>query len=212
MNGSAPILVDGASSTVLSPDLDQERRRWLAPVSAFAVIAVGRALQIANGFLDADALFWITTALVTAVAGAVVPRPVTFARIDGRVVPLVAIAGLLANLGQLYTKPTILVDSLRPNAVAAFNWRLAVLSVVAGAAMFRSSSRSVNGLQLGALVAAHFALGLWTIHHSPAPAIDVHVFQREAIAALRHGKNPYDLTYPNIYDDGAFYGPGRWLT
>jgi hypothetical protein len=57
-------------------------------------------------------------------------------------------------------------------------------------------------------VAAHFALGVWTIHQSPAPAIDVHIFQRDAITALRHGTNPYGLTFANIYGDGAFYGPG----
>jgi hypothetical protein len=130
------------------------------------------------------------------------------ARIDARVVLLLGIAGLLANLAQLYTKPPILVDSLHPKAAAAFSWRLAALSVVAGAALIRSSARSMRLLQIGALVAAHFALGMWTIHNSPNPAIDVHVFQRDAITALRHGTNPYGLTYPNIYDDVAFYGPG----
>jgi hypothetical protein len=34
------------------------------------------------------------------------------------------------------------------------------------------------------------------------------VFQRDAVAALRHGANPYSLTYPNIYKDASFYGPG----
>jgi hypothetical protein len=189
-------------------DLEHERRRWLALVSAFAIIAIGRALQITNGVLDSDALLWITVPLATAVVGVLVSRPAALARIDAFVVLLLGIAGLLANLAQLYTKPPILVDSLSPRALAAFNWRLAALSVIAAAAMIRSSARSVRLLQIGALVAAHFALGVWTIHHSPAPTIDVHVFQRDAIAALRHGTNPYGLTFPNIYDDGAFYGPG----
>jgi hypothetical protein len=187
--------------------LDTERSRWLAPVSAFAVIAIGRALQIVNGFLHPEALFWITAALVVVCAGAVVSRPVTVARIDARIVPLVAIAGLLVNLGQLYSKPPILVVALPPDALNAFTWRLTVLSVTVGVAVW-GAARCWKELPIGALIAAHFTLGVWTIHQSPDPTIDVHLFQRDAIAALRAGVNPYGLTFPNIYDDASFYGPG----
>ena len=193
---------------VLTSELDQERRRWLALVSIFVVIAIGRALQIANGVLEPNALFWITVALLAGIAGAVIPRPVAFARLDARIVPLVAVVGLVANLVQLYTKPPILFGSLPPDSLAAFNRRLAALSIAAAVAMFPSSRRMSKGLQVGALVAAHFALAVWTIHESPFPAIDVHLFQRDAIRALRHGTNPYTLMYPNIYGDGQFYGPG----
>jgi hypothetical protein len=185
--------------------LDTERSRWLALVAAFAVIAIGRAVQIVNGILHPDALSWITAALVVVFAGAVVPRPVTLARIDARIVPLVAIAGLLANLGQLYAKPPILVVALTPDSLAAFTWRLTVLS---GAAAVVVAARRWTGLRIGALIAAHFTLGVWTIHQSPDPTIDVHVFQRDAIAALSHGVNPYGLTFPNIYNNASFYGPG----
>ena len=192
---------------MLRSDLDTERRRWLALVSTFAVIVIGYALQISNGFIHDRALLWITIALVMALGGAVVPRPVKLDGIDARVVTLMAIAGLLANLVQLYTSPPILAN-LRLKAVAAFNWRLAALSVVAGFAMFRGSARSLKWLQIGALVTAHFALGVWAIRCSPDPTIDVHMFQREAISALHHGTNPYSLTFPSIDDDGTFYGPG----
>jgi len=52
-------------------------------------------------------------------------------------------------------------------------------------------------------------LGAWVVRHSPHPIIDVVVFQRDAVAAILAGHNPYTLTFPNIYDNGsAFYGPG----
>ena len=190
-----------------SSDFDQERGRWLALASMFAVIALGRALQISNGLLDPDAIFWVTAALVTALAGAVFPRPQALARADGRIVPLVAVIGLLANLAQLYTKFPILYGGLDPGTLAAFHLRLAVLTVAAGLALIRLKHLS-PGLQVGALVAAHFTIGVWAIHQSPAPPIDVHTFQRNAIATLWNGRNPYRLTYPNIYSDDAFYGPG----
>ena len=34
------------------------------------------------------------------------------------------------------------------------------------------------------------------------------MFQRSSIAALQRGANPYELTFPNIYDNASFYGPG----
>ena len=46
------------------------------------------------------------------------------------------------------------------------------------------------------------------IQRSPNPGIDVHVFQRDAFAALRAGVNPYAMTFPDIYGNGANYGPG----
>ena len=46
-----------------------------------------------------------------------------------------------------------------------------------------------------ALLAIHFALGLWLIHASPSPAIDVYFFQRDGINELLAGRNPYAMTY-----------------
>ena len=47
------------------------------------------------------------------------------------------------------------------------------------------------------------ALGAWIIHRSPDPPIDVHLFHRYAIAALRSGVDPYAITFPDIYHDSA---------
>jgi uncharacterized membrane protein len=87
-----------------------------------------------------------------------------------------------------------------------FHWGVALLAVAAASALC-ALPRRLKPLQVGALVAAHAALGTWIIHRSPGPLIDVHLFHRYAIAALREGTNPYALTFPDLYG-GLYYGPG----
>ena len=61
-----------------------------------------------------------------------------------------------------------------------------------------------------ALLGIHLAVGIWTIRVQPAPTppIDVFVFQRDSVAALLSGANPYSITFPNPYPDSVYYGPG----
>ena len=50
---------------------------------------------------------------------------------------------------------------------------------------------------------------MWVIHVQPNPHIDVYVFQRDGVAALFAGHNPYALRYPDIYGGtSGYYGPG----
>jgi hypothetical protein len=56
--------------------------------------------------------------------------------------------------------------------------------------------------------ALYVAAGAWLLWASPHPHIDVDVFQREGVAALVRGENPYRLTFPLIYPDEHAYGPG----
>jgi hypothetical protein len=46
------------------------------------------------------------------------------------------------------------------------------------------------------------------IHASPDPRIDVHVFQRDASAALLSGRDPYGMAHAELGSDLRFYGPG----
>ena len=54
----------------------------------------------------------------------------------------------------------------------------------------------------------YLLLGAWVIAHAPEPAIDVFIFQQQGSAALLDGRNPYAITFPNIYGDDPVYGPG----
>jgi hypothetical protein len=60
-----------------------------------------------------------------------------------------------------------------------------------------------------ALLAVHFALGVWMVHASPYPEIDVVVVHREAINALLADEDPYRISFENIYggDSALFYNP-----
>jgi hypothetical protein len=184
-----------------------ESRRWLAPGSAAAGISLGLALQISNGTLDPAALSVVAVAL-TLIAGAVVlPRPAKLARLDATTVTLIAVAGLWLHLRYLYTSLPAIYLRLEEVGLAPFHWGLAILAVVCGLIVV-SRERRAKPLLLGALLAAHGALGVWIIHRSPSPAIDVFVFHKDAIEALRSGVDPYTLTFPDIYTDSVYYGPG----
>lgn len=49
------------------------------------------------------------------------------------------------------------------------------------------------------LVLIFLPLGLWAVHVSPAPHVDTWVFERDAAIELLHGRNPYAMTFPDIY-------------
>jgi len=73
------------------------------------------------------------------------------------------------------------------------------------AAILRRRARLVT---LAIPIGIHAAVGIWVIRSTPDPFIDVYRWQVEALHALGRGINPFAITMPNIYSDGAFYGPG----
>jgi hypothetical protein len=59
------------------------------------------------------------------------------------------------------------------------------------------------------MLLAHLLIGVWIVQATPAPAVDVYVFQRDAADALLRGENPYAITYPDIYGHSLpVYGEG----
>lgn len=167
---------------------------------------MGVALQVSNGFLTADAFWLMVVAFVLVVGASVASRPVRIARADSRIVPVVAVGGLLVHLWMLYTSLPLLYLP-RDASLVPFRWGVVALALAAGVLVW-GSPRRTRPAQIAALVAAHFIIGCWVIRHSPAPRIDVFVFQRQAISALLSGHNPYAITFPNLYGGGVFYGPG----
>jgi hypothetical protein len=121
---------------------------------------------------------------------------------------LLGLAGLVFHLICLYfAVPGMYLPP--DNGLTTFHRGLGILAVVVGSVVVLGTPGWAKPLQIGALLATHFALGVWMIHQSPAPAIDVFVFQKSASAALRSGVNPYAMTFPDIYRDTlAAYGPG----
>jgi hypothetical protein len=192
------------------PPEDVEYSRWLAPAAALAAIGIGLALQISGGLLNDAALLCIALAFVVVVGAAVTPRPVRFAHLDARIVPPLALAGLFVQTGLLYTSTPGMYLRLEQGSLVPFYWALTALAAVGGSVVW-GIPRWARPMHIGALVTAHFAIGLWMIHYSPDPAIDVHMFHRYSIAALRSGVDPYAITFPDIYNNAQFYGPGLSL-
>jgi hypothetical protein len=87
--------------------------------------------------------------------------------------------------------------------------------VVAGfLALAHARSWRVPRFVVPLVLLVHVAVGIWFIRFAaPAPEIDVHVFQQDAAKALLGGRNPYAMTFEDMYrtaDPGErpVYGEG----
>jgi hypothetical protein len=205
------------SPAAVEADRHVEDRRWLAVGGVLAGTCLGVALQLSNGilvprghpldYLSLVGLTLVAVALALTAGSAVMPRPARLARMDARVVPLLGLAALAIHLGFLYTSLPAIYLRRGADALTTFQSGVAVLAIVCASTAW-SRPRWARPLQIVALVTAHAALGVWIIHHSPKPAIDVHLFQRYAIDALRSGVDPYAITFPDIYQGTVYYGSG----
>jgi hypothetical protein len=168
------------------------------------MIALGRGLQIANGFYDPAALAWLTAALMLCAAG-VMTWPAAAALRDVSVFCAVAGIGVGWQVLQLLTAPPGIY--LAPSAnLAAF--RIGVIVEAAAIAACAAGIRAGRRLWFPGALTVHAALGIWLLHASPSPHIDVAVVHREAIRALLRGQNPYSITFEDIYGPGSsFYNP-----
>ena len=184
-----------------------ESERWLAPALVLTSVSLGAGLQVSDGMLSPKALALTVAAFALLLAAAVLPRSRRLAAFDAYGVPLLAAAGLTAHFWALFRAEPVPYPGVSSAGLSTFYVGLAVLAVAAGVALC-SRRFAFTVTATVALVATHFALGVWIIHHYPAPPIDVHIFQRDAIAALRSGTNPYAITFPNIYSNTNYYGPG----
>lgn len=179
-----------------------------AALFGIAAVALGIAINTANGTLTPEALEALNVA-----CGAVLLALVWhFGRANERhsrwttPVALILLFGVAYEVGWMIVTPPLLYGRLRPGDLVMFAREVAAAGVLSGALSF--AKEGSRRLLLVALVLLHGALGLWAIHASPQPHIDVFYFQRDSCAALLHGKNPYTITFPNIYGDATpFYGP-----
>lgn len=184
-----------------------EAARWLAPGCLAAAIVLSLALQLTNGFLLPSGIALVTLALALVVIAVAMPRRTSWLGHDRRLVQGLAVAGLLAHEYALLTALPGLSFQAGSDALHTFQIGAFGLAVLAALAVLLPLSRRRRSI-VAALVVVHAALGAWVIQHSPDPAIDVHVFQRDAVEALLRGHNPYALTFPDIYGRSHYYGEG----
>jgi hypothetical protein len=185
-------------------------RGFNLPAVCFAVtvIALGRALQINNGFFSPDALWWLTLGFIACLLGVVLHRTTsTMSRASAVAVSTILVAGIAWQLEQLF------VD--RPGFYLRDDASLAVFrgGVVAQAVCIAcgvANIRPLRRLWFPGLLAASVFLGVWMIRATPDPYIDVVEVHKEAIEALLHHRDPYRISYANIYENAEsrkFYNP-----
>ena len=172
---------------------------------ALAAVFLGQALQINNGNGHPDAWPYVFATLLLLGFAAFSPPWETVERTGDQLAVLVLGVGLAIQFSELVVTPPGYY--VRP--IPGFREFFAVLAaaaVVAGAALSR---RPVLGAYHGPVLVLLFAIaGWWIIRASHPPQIDVYIFQQEASRALAEGRNPYAITFPNIYGHTQFYGPG----
>jgi len=169
---------------------------------AAAAIALGHALQIKSGFYAPAALFWLTVALACAALGAAGPRDTRDRR---TLITLILWAGVTWQLSVVaQARPALYLETRN---LRAFHVWAAVEAAVVLLGM--APSRWLRAAWFPALAVIHVGLGLWILHWSPSPQIDVVTVHNAALRAIVHGHNPYAITFANIYGpDSPFYAPG----
>jgi hypothetical protein len=175
-------------------------------VCLFAAVAMlGQALQIRDGFYDETALAWLTGALILCAVATFTLRSAVIAAHSELLPRTVAAAAIVWHLALLLTKSPGMYLQPRAN-VQVFN--AGVITEVALALVAIVGLKPLARLWFPPLLAVHFALGVWMIHASPTPAIDVVVVHREAIDAMKAGRSPYVIDFENIYStESGFYNP-----
>lgn len=187
-------------------------RATIQLLCAAGAVVLAIALQFSNGHFDPGALLLATVSAACAIRAAVLgvrpggpPEGADAGRAARRErsTRVVLAVGIAAGLGcHLFAAPGRHVD---PQRLAPFRALAAAAALVALTYLRRVPVR-IARFRFGLLVALHLAMGAAMIRASPAPYIDVWVFQQQGARALAAGRNPYSIDYPNLYpNDGRSY-------
>jgi 4-amino-4-deoxy-L-arabinose transferase-like glycosyltransferase len=175
---------------------------FLAAAAGLLALALG----VSNGHLHPVAFVLMLAALVATVLG-VRAAADSSARPDAEGVKVLGAGLALSLLVHVLRPPGIYLENADGLARLPFLIGLGAATVLVGGAIV-APERWARA-RLPALVAIHFLLGMWVIRHSPRPHMDVFVVHKEAIAALFAGRNPYAITFTDIYGaNSPFYVPG----
>lgn len=178
----------------------------LAPVLAASAVGLGHALQLANGSLHPDGILLLGGSILLVAAALAAPRLRSLEAWGEAIAFALTGIGVTYQLGLHLTASPGIYLRITPDDYTRHQFLVAAAAVVIGAGL--AGDRRVRALAVPALLAIHFALGVWVLKAAPEPFIDVFAWHREAYAALGAGANPYALTMPNIYGHTLYYGTG----
>jgi hypothetical protein len=173
---------------------------------ALAAVVLAVALQISSGMYDERALALTTLAAAVALAAALWLRRGAPAEPAFAAQALLG-AGCAWGLGcEFLGNPTFYGDA---RALAGgFRWLAVTALLLLSAYLCVHLRGSLMRARFLLLLACFVAMGVAVLHASPRPWVDVWVYQQGGAEALRHGLNPYSITYPNIYGNLT----SKWLT
>ena len=172
-----------------------------------AAVVLGWSLQRSNGTLDALALNRLTASIAFGLVALLAPRLASWERPLALALPPLLVLALGFQFAQFLLKTPAGFLKLDEDGMTTFYQLLALAAVTGGACVAERSW--LRHVFLALLLWSHLKMGSWILVHTPDPYIDVHVFQRDSLAALLAGQNPYGIDFPNLYgDDTPFYGPG----
>jgi hypothetical protein len=175
------------------------------PCLALGAIALGRALQILDGFYHPTALNWALAAFGLAAAGTLMlPATPSGIRWSGPTVVTIMALGIVWQVAMLLGSSPGRAVSPSAN-LGLFRAGIALEGVLIAAAYLRHTR--IWQLWFPALLAVHALVGVWMVRAAPDPGIDVVVVHREAINALLADEDPYRISFENIY--GGDWG---WIT
>ena len=191
-----------------------ERR---APLGLLALVigavAVGFAIQLQDGEYTPLALTLTTLALAACVVAIVRPLALVKHLSATRGVELLLTGAIgLQLLALALTWPGVdLPQDGRFQLAPFFAGMLAVALLVAR--ILFSELRTSERIWFPLLLLSFLLLAGWMVFSSPKPFIDVWYFQQDGADALLSGKNPYSITFPDIYHSTEpgrqqVYGPG----
>ncbi len=171
---------------------------------ALLLVAQGQLLLASDGHYTPEATRWLLLASALGVLALLVPPLPALERLGLCIPVAVLLAGLVLQFTEVLTHPPGMY--LRPlSGWLAFLGAVGAAAVLAGSLAFAGPVWARVGTAL--LAVCFLAAGVWVLRASPRPVIDVFIFQQLSSDALLHGRNPYTLTFPNIYGNTAFYGP-----
>ena len=174
---------------------------------AVSIAALGHALQISNGTFNPDALWWVGVAFVCCVIGAATHRfGHQWSEVGVRTVVWLLTGGVLWNVKQHLTAvPGIFIDS--STSLLPFYAGIVAETLLLGLGVAKVKL-AARWWFAGVLV-INLLLGIWLFKAVPDPYIDVGVVHKEALSAMLEGKDPYRISFPNIYgeDSKYFYNP-----
>ena len=171
-----------------------EIRAFGATAISLAALAVGLAIHFKDGEYTPLSMLLVTLAII-AMGIAVCLH----ARIRGmaRWLESVLLAGILLQLIVLFISwPGVDLPHGPKWKLLPFQLGLAISLLLI--AISNVGAKAVK-LWFPLLVLTQLLLGIWMVHSSPHPHIDVWVFQQNAAQELLNGHNPYAMTFPDIY-------------